>query len=84
MNTWTATAAASIRTASVMSIATRSSDSSLRTDGPPEARSTSALGLAAGTTVRTMPRVAISASAHGASGTTLRSTRSSPRVGPWK
>ena len=39
---------------------------------------------AGGMVERTMPRVVISASAYGSSGTIDRSTRSRPVVGPWK
>ena len=63
MNTCTATAAALIRAASSMLTASRSSDSSRSTLGPPLARSTIGTRAAAGTVERTMPRVVISASA---------------------
>ena len=52
--------------------------------GPPLARMTIGLVVAGGIVVRRMPRVSISASAYGISGTMVTSTRSSPVVGPWK
>ena len=63
MNTCTATAAALILAASSMLTASRSSDSSRSTLGPPLARSTIGTREAGGTVERTMPRVVISASA---------------------
>ena len=84
MKTWTATAAALRRTASSMATATRSLDISLSMLGPPLARSTIGVPEVGGIVERTMPRVVISASANGSSGTIDRSTRSSPVVGPWK
>ena len=84
MNTWTATAQALIRTASSMPTAICSLDSSRSTLGPPLARSTMGVPEAGGIVERTMPRVVISASAYGSSGTMDRSTRSRPLVGPWK
>ena len=84
MNTWMPTPAALSRTASSMSMAICSSESSLRMLGPPLARSTIGFCEAAGITERKMPRVQKSASHWGSSGTMLRSIRSSPVVGPWK
>jgi hypothetical protein len=63
MNTCTATAAALILAASSMPTASRSSDSSRSTLGPPLARSTIGTRVAGGIVERTMPRVVISASA---------------------
>ena len=84
MKTCTATADTFMRTASSMLTAICSLDSSFRMLGPPLARMTIALGDAGGITLRRMPRVSMSASAYGASGRMLRSTRSRPVVGPWK
>jgi hypothetical protein len=84
MKTCTATAAAFSRAASSMPTASRSSDSSRSTLGPPLARSTIGTPDAGGTVERTMPRVVISASAYGSSGRMDSSTRSRPVVGPWK
>ena len=63
MKTCTATAAALMRAASSMLTATCSSDSSFRMLGPPLARSTMGVPEAGGMLDRTIPRVAISASA---------------------
>ena len=85
MNTWMPTPAALSRTASSMSIAICSSESSSRRMlGPPLARSTIGFCDSAGMTERRMPRVQNSASHCGSSGTIERSMRSSPVVGPWK
>ena len=85
MKTWMPTPAAFNRTASSMSIAICSSESSSRKMlGPPLARSTIGLPHSAGMTVRNMPRVQNKASQDGNSGTIDRSMRSSPVVGPWK
>jgi hypothetical protein len=83
-NTCTARAATLRRTASSTSTAIRSSDSSLSTLGPPLARRTTGLAVVGGIIVRSAPRVHMSASACGSSGTMSRSIRSSPVVGPWK
>ena len=85
MNTWMPTPAALSRTASSMSMAICSSESSSRRiEGPPLARSTMGLAQSAGISERRMPRVQNSASHCGNSGTIDRSMRSSPEVGPWK
>ncbi len=83
MNTCTPTPAALRRTASSMSSAICSLESSLRMEGPPLARSTIGLVQSAGMTERRMPRVQNRASHCGSSGTIDRSMRSSPVVGPW-
>jgi hypothetical protein len=83
-NTCTATASALMRTASCIAMAVYSSDSSLSTDGPPEARSTRPDWVAGEIEVRSDPRVHMSASASSASGAMFRSIRSRPDVGPWK
>ena len=82
--TWTATAETFIRAASSMSSAIRSFERSLRIDGPPLARITIPPRYVAGIVERSIPRVSINASACGAIGTIVRSTRSRPVVGPWK
>ena len=79
------TPAALSRTASSMSMAISSSESSSRKMlGPPLARSTMGLPHSAGMSERKIPRVQNSASHDGNSGTIERSMRSSPVVGPWK
>ena len=84
MNTWMPTPAALRRSASSMSMAICSLESSLRMLGPPLARSTIGFCDSAGMTLRRMPRVQNSASHEGRSGRIDRSMRSSPVVGPWK
>ena len=63
MKTCTAMAQTFRRIASSMSMAICSLDSSFRMLGPPEARSTIDLPVAAGMTLRRMPRVSIRVSA---------------------
>ena len=84
MKTCTATALTLSRRASSTSTAMRSSERSLRMEGPPEARRTTALGDSGLMSVRRTPRVHMSASAKGASGLMVTSMRSRPVVGPWK
>ncbi len=81
MKTWTATALTFMRTASSMSTAMRSSESSFRMLGPPLARMTTALVCDGSMTERRIPRVSINASAEGMSGLIVISTRSSPVCG---
>ena len=79
MNTWMPMPAALSRTASSMSMAICSSDSSSRRMlGPPLARSTIGFCNSAGIIERRMPRVQNSASHSGSSGTIDRSMRSRP------
>ena len=73
-----------MRTASSMSTARSSFESSLSVLGPPLDRITTPFGNVDGMLERRMPRVHIRASAYWSSGTMVRSMRSSPVVGPRK
>ena len=83
-NTCTATACTFMRAASSRSKAVFSLESSFKMLGPPLARTTIPPRWVGGMVERSMPRVHIKASAYGASGKMVTSTRSRPVVGPWK
>ena len=59
-------------------------ESSFKMLGPPLARITTPPRWVVGMVERRMPLVHIKASAYGASGRIVTSTRSRPVVGPWK
>ena len=73
-----------MRSASSMSTAISSFESSFRVLGPPLDRITTPFENVGGMLERRMPRVHISASAYRSSGTMVRSMRSRPVVGPRK
>ena len=84
MYTCTASAEAFSRMASSISTAMRSFESSFKILCPPVERSTTGFDISGGMELRSAPRVIISASAKGMSGTMVMSMRSRPVVGPWK